>query len=217
MGQFAVMGLGRFGSAAALELVRLGHNVVGIDSNPKMVNRIADELKYSAIVDVTDEQAIKELNVKTFDAVLVAIGGSLEASILCVLHLKNLGVQDIWVKAASRWHHAIVSKLGVSRVIHPEVEMGVKVAQSMSYPLINKFMPLGKNVYLVDIEIVSALHGLTIAEVLGKETALIKPILVRRNNDLHMPITEEFLLEGQDSLVLAAPLNALAQLAPRLE
>ncbi|HPY42647.1 MAG TPA: TrkA family potassium uptake protein [Thiolinea sp.] len=216
MNHYLVIGLGRFGSAAALELVRLGHSVVGADNNEDMLSRIADSLKYTAIIDAKDEQALKELNVTSYDAVLVAIGDNLESSLLCILHLKNLGVKEIWVKAVSKAHHEIVSKLGVSRIIHPEVEMGIKVAQAMSYPLINKFMSLGKNLYLVDIEIAQGLSGRSIAQVLGRDIRNIKPVLVRREGEIHMPVDANFVLEAEDSLVLTTSLATLNDLAPRL-
>lgn len=216
MSHYLVIGLGRFGSAAALELVRLGHVVVGVDHNEDMVSKVADALKYTAIVDVKDEQALKELNVTSYEAVLVAIGDNLESSLLCILHLKNLGVKEIWVKAVSKAHHEIVSKLGVSRIIHPEVEMGIKVAQAMSYPLINKFMSLGKNLYLVDIEIAQGLSGRSIAQVLGRDIRNIRPVLVRREGEIHMPVDNNFILEAEDSLVLTTSLATLNDLAPRL-
>lgn len=216
MSEYLVIGLGRFGSAAALELKRLGHSVVGVDSNTAMVERIADTLNYTAIVDVRDEHALKELNASSFDAVLVAIGDNLESSVLCILNLKNLGVQDIWVKAVSRPHHEIVSKLGVSRIIHPETEMGIKVAQAMSYPLINKFMALGKNMYLIDIEVTSALNEHSIAQFLGREGDRIRPVLVRRAGQLFIPVEPSFVLATEDSLVLLAPLETLNEIAPRL-
>lgn len=216
MSEYLVIGLGRFGSAAALELKRLGHSVVGVDSNVAMVDKIADTLNYTAIVDVRDEQALKELNASSFDAVLVAIGDNLESSVLCILNLKNLGVQEIWVKAVSRPHHEIVSKLGVSRIIHPETEMGIKVAQAMSYPLINKFMALGKNRYLIDIEIPPALNERSIAQFLGGEGDKIRPVLVRRAGQIFMPVEPTFILAAEDSLVLLAPLETLSEIAPRL-
>lgn len=216
MNHYMVIGLGRFGSAAALELVRLGHAVVGVDSSEETANRIADSLKYTAIIDAKDEQALKELNVTSYDTVLVAIGDNLESSLLCILHLKNLGVKEIWVKAVSRAHHEIVSKLGVSRIIHPEVEMGIKVAQAMSYPLINKFMSLGKGLYLVDIEIAQVLSGRSIAQVLGRDIKHINPVLVQRGGEIHLPIDVDFVLEAEDSLVLTTSLETLNDLAPRL-
>ena len=216
MAQFAVIGLGRFGSAASLELMRLGHQVIGIDSNTKFINRLADQLSHAVIADATDEQALQELDITSCDAALVAIGENLEASILCVLNLKNMGVQQIWVKATSKAHHMILSRLGVSRIVHPEEEMGVKVAQALNYPMVNQYMALGHNQYLVEIDITSGLQGSSIAELLGDGSAFVKAVLVKRRDKLFSPPAADFVLESHDSLVLAGSLEVLKSLAPKL-
>ena len=92
MAQFAVIGLGSFGATIATELVGLNHDVIGIDSNKKYVESIADQITHAVIADATDEHVLRELNIQKCEAVVVAIGENIEASILCVLHLKNLGI-----------------------------------------------------------------------------------------------------------------------------
>ena len=89
MGQFAVIGLGRFGSAASLELMKLGHSVLGVDTDGKTVDKYVDELTHAVIADVTDKHALEELDLGNYDVVLVAIGSDLQASLLCVVHLKG--------------------------------------------------------------------------------------------------------------------------------
>ncbi|MEE2025606.1 potassium channel family protein [Alkalimonas mucilaginosa] len=216
MAQFAVIGLGRFGGSASLELMSLGHQVIGLDSCEKFVARVADKLSYAAIIDATDEDALRELNIGQCDAVLVAIGENLEASILCVLHLKNLGINNIWVKASSKSHHSILSKLGVSRIIHPEEEMGIRVAQALNYPMVNQYMALGHNIYLVEIEIIEKLQGQTLAQLLKDASAFVHGFLVKRRKDVFSPVPTDFVLEAHDTLVLAGPLTVLKSLAPRL-
>lgn len=93
MAQFAVIGLGSFGATVATQLVKLNHDVIGIDSNKKFVENIADQITHAVIADATDEHVLEELNIQNCDAVVVAIGEDIEASILCVLHLKNLGLK----------------------------------------------------------------------------------------------------------------------------
>lgn len=215
MSQFAVIGLGRFGTAAALELLRLGHEVIGLDATAKRVNPLANKLSYAVIGDATDEQALREINVTSCDAVLVAIGENLEASILSVLHLKNIGVAEIWVKAASKPHHAILSRLGVSRIIHPEEEMGIRVAQALNYPMVNQYMALGHGQYLVEIEVIERLAGTRVADVL-KGCDAIQGFLVKRREAIHSPVPPDFTLQAHDTLVLAGPLNLLQRIAPRL-
>jgi trk system potassium uptake protein TrkA len=216
MAQFAVFGLGRFGAAASIELMRLGHQVIGVDNNTKFINRLADQLSHAVIADVTDEQALQELDIQRCDAVLVAIGEDLEASILCVLHLKNMGIEQIWVKATSKAHHMILSRLGVSRIIHPEEEMGVKVAQALNYPMVNQYLALGNNQYLVEIDITQRLQGSTVAALLADANAFVKAVLVKRRDKLFSPLASDFVLEHHDRLVLAGSLDILKSLAPKL-
>ncbi|OMQ19952.1 potassium channel family protein [Serratia oryzae] len=216
MAQFAVIGLGRFGSTASLELIRLGHQVLGVDSEPKFINRLADKLSYAVIADATDEQALAELDLLRYDAVLVAIGEDLEASILCVLHLKNLGVQQLWVKASSKPHHTILSRLGVSRIIHPEEEMGIKVAQALNYPMINQYLSLGHNHYLVEILVNNHLEGTVLSTLLKDTKQDVKTVLVKRHSKLLSPVPDDFILETNDCLILAGTLSMLESLAPRL-
>jgi len=216
MAQFAVFGLGRFGAAASIELMRLGHQVIGVDNNTKFINRLADQLSHAVIADVTDEQALQELDIQRCDAVLVAIGEDLEASILCVLHLKNMGIEQIWVKATSKAHHMILSRLGVSRIIHPEEEMGIKVAQALNYPMVNQYLALGNNQYLVEIDITQRLQGSTVAALLADANAFVKAVLVKRRDKLFSPLASDFVLEHHDRLVLAGSLDILKSLAPKL-
>jgi trk system potassium uptake protein len=216
MGQYTVIGLGRFGSAASLELMRLGHSVIGVDINAKIVNQIANQLTFAAIADATDERALKDLSITTCDAALVAIGESLEASILCVLLLKSMNIKEIWVKATSKPHHIILSKIGVSRIIHPEEEMGMRVAQSLSYPMVNQYMSIGHNLYVVEIKITEKCQGISIEELLRDIKDSIAPLLVQRKKDIFKRIEPSFVLEAGDALVLAGSLSALKKIAPRL-
>lgn len=216
MAQFAVIGLGRFGSTASLELIRLGHQVLGVDAEPKFINRLADKLSHAVIADATDEQALAELDLLRYDAVLVAIGDDLEASILCVLHLKNLGVQQLWVKASSKSHHTILSRLGVSRIIHPEEEMGIKVAQALNYPMINQYLALGHSQYLVEISVNSRLNGTTLPALLQETKHQVKTVLIKRRDQLFCPVPDDFVLATDDCLILAGTLPMLKSLAPRL-
>ena len=113
MAQFAIIGLGSFGSTIAIELVNLKHDVIGIDAEKKKVENLSDIITHVAIADATDEHVLNELNIQNCDAAVVAIGEDIESSILCVLHLKNLGIKKIWAKAKSKAHHMILTHLGV--------------------------------------------------------------------------------------------------------
>ena len=117
MAQFAVIGLGSFGATVALEFTKLNHDVIGIDTIKRNVESLADRITHAVIADATDEHVLEELNIQNCDAVVVAIGEDIEASILCVLNLKNLGVDKVLVKAKTKAHHTILSHLNVSKII----------------------------------------------------------------------------------------------------
>lgn len=124
----AVIGLGRFGVSLATELIAQGVDVLGIDSDPALVQRYADDFTNSAVVDSTDPQALKQLGLDSFDHVAVSIGSDLEASILTTSVLADEGVRDIWAKATSRQHGRILERVGAHHVVLPEHDMGERVA-----------------------------------------------------------------------------------------
>lgn len=123
-----VIGLGRFGSSLAHELIHDGYEVLGIDSDPTVVQRHADELTHAAVADTTDPEALRQLGVHQFNTAVVGIGDDLEASILTTSLLAEFGVPSIWAKATSRQHGRILERVGAHHVVLPEHEMGERVA-----------------------------------------------------------------------------------------
>lgn len=127
----AVIGLGRFGEAVALRLVALGHEVIGIDSSIDVVQKLADDMPHIVRADSTEPEALAALGVNEVDFAIVAIGGSLEDSVLSVLALQNLGVKEIWAKASTPQHGLILERLGVTNVVFPEADMGRAMADQI--------------------------------------------------------------------------------------
>lgn len=127
----AVIGLGRFGEAVALRLVELGHEVIGIDENAEIVQKLADDLPHVVQADSTDSEALRVLGVNEVDYAVVAIGASIEGSVLSVLALQELDIKDIWAKASTRQHGLILTRLGVSKVVFPEADMGHALAEQL--------------------------------------------------------------------------------------
>mgnify|MGYP003110252940 FL=1 len=217
MAEFGVIGLGRFGARTSKELLDLGHRVIGVDSDEKAVEAMADVLTHSAIADVTDEKALEELDLTNCEVVLVAIGEDLQASLLCVLHLKTIGVKEIWAKATSKSHHQILSKLGVKRIIHPEEEMGIRVAQSLNYPMVNEYMSLGNNWFCVEISIGEYLKGKTLEDIMPDESEFFHVLLIKRRDEVTVTPSLSMTLEGNETLVMAGSLKALKSVAPKLK
>lgn len=216
MAHFTVIGLGRFGIAASLELVHLGHTVTGIDRDPKVVEKYVEDLTQAIICDSTDENALRELDLGNSEAVLVAIGADMQSSLLCTLALKNLGVKEIWVKASTKAHHTIVSKLGVQRIIHPEEEMGVRVAQALNYPMVNDYLSLGHGLYVVEVNIRASLHDSSIGQVLGDVKGSVQTVLIKRGQEIINSLEHDFVLQEKDIILLCGTRAELKYLAPRL-
>ncbi|CAM3840825.1 MULTISPECIES: potassium channel family protein [Pseudoalteromonas] len=217
MAQFAVIGLGRFGVTACLELAHQGHHVCAADISDSTVNHYAHQLSYTVVIDASDEAQLARLDLISCQAVLVAIGENIEASILCVLHLKNLGVKEIWVKACTKSHHQILSKLGVSRIIHPEEEMGVRVAQALNYPMVNQYFALTQSTFIVELAIDLHLSGRTIGWLLKERGSDIKPLTLRRDEYFNTELNLDTELRHGDSLVLLGSKTYLTKLAKRFK
>ncbi len=216
MAQFAVIGLGRFGVAASLELVRMGHLVLGIDTDPKIIEKYADKLTRTIIADVSDGATVEELGLDNYDVVLVAIGENIQASLLCVVHLKTLGIQNVWVKASSHAQHLILSKLGVSRVIHPEEEMGVRIAQALSYPMVNDYISIGNGEFVVEIRVSERLDGQPLSSFLRGGPDMPEVLLIKHRSEATAHPSADHIVHAKDILVLFGTLESLRSLAPRL-
>jgi trk system potassium uptake protein TrkA len=132
-----VIGLGRFGGQVAESLVRLGHEVLGIDESQQLVQEWSDRLTHVVQANATDEDALRQLGVPDFQRAVVGIGTDIEASVLTVLALHEVGVQEIWAKAISPKHGRILERVGAQHVIYPEATMGDRVAHLITSKMID--------------------------------------------------------------------------------
>ena len=214
MALFAVIGLGSFGEAVALELTNLNHDVIGIDTLKKNVENIADRISHAVIADATDEHVLDELNINNCDAVVFAMGEDIEASILCVLHLKNLGIEKIFVKAKSKSHHMILSHLGITKIIHPEEDMGIRIAQSLSYPMVRRYMALNNERYIIKVEISPNLQGQQFQTIMD-DADNIQPLLLQRGTHVLYEIAPGTILQEHDILIIEGPVEMLRKFSAR--
>jgi trk system potassium uptake protein len=133
----AVIGLGRFGTALALELARGGTEVLAVDSRPDVVQRLSGQLGQVVIADSTDPDALTEIGIGDFNRAVVAIGNDLEASILTTALLTELEMRDIWAKAVSRQQATILERIGAHHVVFPEQDMGERIAHLVAGRLLD--------------------------------------------------------------------------------
>jgi trk system potassium uptake protein TrkA len=163
--QFGVIGLGRFGSAMATTLVELGHDVLGIDGDEARVQQLADVVTHVVQLDATDEKALRASGIRNVDVAVVSIGEHLEASLLVVMQLREMGVATIVAKAVTPIHGRILEKLGVSRVIFPEREMAIRVAHSLVMPNAIDYIELSREFSIVEIPAPDAFVGRTLKQI----------------------------------------------------
>ena len=163
--QFGVVGLGRFGSAMATTLVELGHDVIGIDGDEARVQQLADVVTHVVQLDATDEKALRASGIRNVDVAVVSIGEHLEASLLVVMQLREMGVATIVAKAVTPIHGRILEKLGVSRVIFPEREMAIRVAHSLVMPNAIDYIELSREFSIVEIPAPDAFVGRTLKQI----------------------------------------------------
>jgi trk system potassium uptake protein TrkA len=149
--QFAVIGLGRFGSAMAATLSELGHEVVGVDGDEERVRQLADVTTQAIQLDATDERALRAAGIDGVDVAVVSIGENIESSLLVVMLLKELGIATIVAKAVTPLHGRILEKLGVSRVIFPEREMAIRIAHSLVMSNVIDYIELSKEFSIVEL------------------------------------------------------------------
>lgn len=206
--QFAVIGLGSFGQAVAEELMALGHQVLGIEYREDRANHLSDRLTQVVIGDASDENVIAELGLEKYNAVLVAIGENIEASILCTMHLKTAGVEHIWVKAITSAHHRIVEQLGANRIIHPELEMGQRVAQTLTYPNMLDYISLGDDYFVIEVRPGEALEGHTVSDLELKDHE-VHLMAIKHGNQLRFEPAAGYELRRNDHLLLLGALEPL--------
>ncbi|OGW75924.1 MAG: hypothetical protein A2Z72_08790 [Omnitrophica bacterium RBG_13_46_9] len=151
MRQFAVIGLGRFGASVAKTLAEKGYQVLAIDVNEHTVQDIVDEVTQAVCLDATDEKALRAVGIENVDVAIVGMGSNLEASILITLSLKEIGVREIVCKAVNEDHKKVLEKIGATKVIQPEKEMGVRLANSLVSSSVVEHIELSNESSIVEL------------------------------------------------------------------
>ncbi|MFD0982241.1 potassium channel family protein [Tropicimonas aquimaris] len=213
---FAVIGLGTFGSTVAKELARFGNYVIGIDINERAVSALADLISYAVIADARDEAALREAGVGDCDVALIAIGEDLEANVLSTINAKMVGAETIWAKAINRTHHRILSKLGAERVILPEEEVGLHVAQVLHNPRMRNYLSMGNGFHVVNFLVPEEIGGKRLADLKLKERFRVRSLGVMRGTDFLGSEAENPLLKVEDKLMLLGRRNDLRDFAASL-
>lgn len=199
---FGIIGLGNFGTTIGRELQRFGNSVIGVDLNETRVSDMAEVLTQAMIADARDDAALREAGFGDCDVAVVALGSDLESSILAAMNLKLIGVPLIWAKARTKTHHRILSRLGVDRVVHPEVEMGQHIAQVLHNPLVRDYVSLGNGYHVVNFRIPKALEGRRLEDLNHDEKFDLRCIGVMRGTEFIGSDNQSCTLQCDDLLLL---------------
>lgn len=194
MRQVAVIGLGRFGYSVAETLVKKGCEVLAIDSDQAKIEAVSDFATYAVECDATDEKALKAVSTQNVDAAVVSIGENIEASILIVMAIKNLGVKEIFAKAVTPTHGKVLENLGVSRVIYPERDAAVRLAHSLIAPNVMEYLELAPGYSVAELPVPEELGGKTLGDHQFRSTHKVSIIGIRKTVVRMFkgkPVTEE--------------------------
>ena len=162
--EFAVIGLGRLGGSIVQELVALGASVMAIDIDSEKVDEFAQIATQAVVADTTDESVLRSLGIRNFEHVVVAIGENIQASILTTLILKEIGVPRITVKAQNDHHEKVLLKIGADQVVHPERDMGRRMANNMLSNNILDYLELSDEYSIVEVQANRELVGHTLID-----------------------------------------------------
>lgn len=149
--QFAVIGLGHFGASVAKSLSRMGHEVLAIDTSEARIQEISEHVTHAVQANAIEEETLRALGIRNFDAVIVAIGDDIQASVLVAVMLKEMGVKYIVAKAQNELHGKTLSKIGVDKVVYPEREMGEKLASNLSSSDILQYLELSDQYSIAEV------------------------------------------------------------------
>ncbi|MFC5513691.1 potassium channel family protein [Massilia jejuensis] len=207
-----VIGLGRFGGAVAQSLVRLGHDVMGIDRKEDLVQLWGERLTHVVQADSTNENVMLQLGVADFSHAIVAIGSDLAGSLMTLMVLTELGIKDIWIKAMSPEHGQIAQRIGAHHVVYPEADMGARVAHLITGRMMD-FIEFEDGFAIAKINAPPDTHHQTLAETHVRSRFGVTVVGVKRANEDFQHALPETRILPADVLIVSGPTKLIEQFA----
>ena len=204
MRTYVVIGLGRFGTAVATELCRLGHEVLAIDDSEDRVQSISSHVTHAVAGDARDPAVLRALGVRNYNCAIVAVADDVGNSALITMNLKEIGVRQVIAKAQSHVHQKVLQKIGADKVVFPEHEMGVKLAQNLSSSNILNFIELSEDYGIVELAAPKSWQGHSIRDLNVRAKYKVNIIAIRRNGedaDLQLTPVADYVIAPGDVVV----------------
>jgi trk system potassium uptake protein len=206
--EFVVIGLGRFGGSIAKELIHQGADVMVIDSFSDRVDEFSHIATQAIVADTTDEAVIKSLGLWNYDHIIVAIGENIQASILTTLILKESGVKKITVKAQNDYHEKVLKKIGADVVVHPERDMGIRIANNIMSNNVLDYLELSDEHSIMEIRANEKLANHTIIDLDIRAKYGVNIVGLKRGEKIIVsPPASEVILEHDILLVIGADVD----------
>lgn len=211
--EYAVIGLGRFGSSLALELTALGYYVLGIDRNRDLVQKLADRLEQTVALDSTDENALRALGVGSFDTVVVAIGSEFESNLMTALAVKNLGVRRVISKAMTDRQRKVLLAVGVDQVILPEKESARRLARTLVQPNALEQIALDPEHSITELALPPWLEGQSLRSADLRSRFSVTVLAVMRQHNLIVAPAADLVFAAGDLVVVIGRNDHIDRLA----
>ena len=202
MKSYVVIGLGRFGSGLARSLCRQGAEVLAMDIRPDLVQQVANEVTHAVVGDAQDKEVLRALDVRSFDCAVIAIGDNLAASVLTVMNLKELEVPYVVCKAHDETHRRGLEKLGVDRVVIPELEYAQRLARSLYSHNVLDYIELSKDYGILEIPAPKSWAGKTLKELNVRAKLGINIIAVKNGAETNVSPSADYAIRAEDVLAV---------------
>ncbi len=212
MKQFAVIGLGTFGSSVARALYDMDQEVLALDSSEELVDAVRDEVTQAIQANPADEEVLQSLGLRNFDVVVVAIGNDIQTSILVSLLCKDMGVPYLVARARNELHAKVLSKIGVDKVIFPERDMGLRIAHKLVSSNILDVIELSQDYSLVDVAVPVAWSGKTLKELNMRTVYGLNAIAIRRDKVTHIAPEPNDMLKMGDTVTVVGSNESIHRL-----
>lgn len=200
--EFAVIGLGRFGGSICNELSMEGMEVLAIDRDEEKVNEFKNIASHAVVADTTDEEVLKEIGIRNFEHVIVAIGENIQASILTTVILVDLDIKEITVKAQNENHEKILKKIGANRVVHPERDMGKRLAHSIISHNFIDYLELSDEYSIIEVKASEKIIGKSLDDLQIRKKFGCNVIAIRRDDYIDVSPRANERFEKNDVLIL---------------
>lgn len=199
---YAVFGLGRYGMAAAKELVKNGMDVIAVDLDAQIVEDAIEELPICKCADVTDPKVIEQLGISNVDVVIIAMANNLEASIMAITLCKEKGVKEVIAKCSNEMHQKILKLVGADIVVFPEIESGIRLAKTLLTSGSVDILSLTNELSIVEMNVKDEWVGKNLIELNLRKKYSINVVAFSKNGKIITPVNPESKLD-KDMLLIA--------------